>query len=119
MNYIKHISLLAAVALAFSLAALAKDTQSGNFTVDTTVEVGATQLAPGTYRAEWSGPANAVKIDIIQKGKTVATTDGQIKSLQKPSPYDAVIVKPAANNQKTIGEIDFNHRTEALVIGGE
>lgn len=121
MKYARYVGLLATMALALSVAALARDANSGSFTLDSPVQVGATQLAAGHYKAEWSGPANAVKVDIMQHGKTVATTEGQIKTLQSPSPYSAVTVKPMANdsNQKALHEIDFNHRSEALVFGGE
>lgn len=121
MKYMKYISLLATMAFALSLTAFAKDAQSGNFTLDTPVQIGSTQLAPGNYKAEWSGPSNAVKIDIIQKGKTVATTQGRIKDLQQRSPYSAVTVKPLSSNSnaRTLDEIDFSHRSEALVLSGE
>jgi hypothetical protein len=124
MNYTKYVCLLATMAFALSLSAFAKDakdTDSGSFTLDSPTEVGTTQLAAGHYKAAWSGPANAVKVDILQHGKTVATAEGQIKDLPNPAPYDAVTVKPMANNssQKALHEIDFNHRTEALVFGGE
>jgi hypothetical protein len=121
MGYMKYISLSALIAFMLSVTAFAKNADSGTFTLDNTVQVGSTQLAPGNYKAEWSGPANAVKVEISQRGKTVATTEGRIKSLQQPSPYSAVIVKqaPDNSNQKAISEIDFNHRSEALVIGGE
>jgi hypothetical protein len=121
MKCMKYISLLATMAFALSLTAFAKDAQSGNFTLDSPAQVGSTQLPAGNYKAEWSGPANAVRVDILQHGKTVATTEGQIKDLQSPSPYNSVTVKPAANNpqEKAVREIDFNHRTEALQFSGE
>jgi hypothetical protein len=121
MKYMRYISLLATVAFALSLTAFAKDNQSGNFTLDSPTQVGTTTLPPGNYKVEWSGPASTVKIDILQHGKTVATTEGQIKDLQQPSPYNAVMVKPTTNNsnQKALDEIDFNHRSEALVFSGE
>lgn len=121
MKYAKYIGLLATMAFALSLAAFAKDANSGSFTLDGPAQVGTTQLAAGHYKAEWSGPANAVKIDIIQHGKTVATTDGRIKALQNPAPYDAVTVQAMANSssQKALHEIEFSHRNEALVLGGE
>jgi hypothetical protein len=118
-KYLQFISCLAITAFALSLTAFAKDSHSGNFTLDDTVQVGSAQLPPGSYKAEWSGPANDVKIDILQHGKTVATTEGKIKDLQKPSPYNAVTLKPTADNEKTLGEIDFDHRSEALVLAGE
>jgi hypothetical protein len=55
----------------------------------------------------------------MQNGKTVATTEGKIKDLQQPSPYDAVGVKTLPDNTKALNEIDFHKRSEALVVGGE
>jgi hypothetical protein len=121
MKYMKYVGCIAAIMFTLSFAVFAKDTQSGNFTLDSPAQVGSTQLRAGNYKAEWSGPADAVKVDIVQHGKTVATAEGRIKTLQNPSPYSSVTVRPMANdsNQKTLHEIDFNHRSEALVFGGE
>lgn len=119
MKYKNYIAAIAIIAFGLSLSAFAKEKDSGNFTVDDTVQVGSTQLAPGNYKAEWSGPANALKIEILRNGKQVATTEGKIKDLQHPAPYSAVLVKPTAQSEKALSEIDFNHRNEALVLSGE
>ncbi len=119
MKYVQHFSLLAIMALALPGTALAADTHSGKFTLSDTVQLGTTQLPPGDYKAEWRGPSNALKVAILQHGKTVATADGEIKDLRHPAPYNSVTLKPAAENQKTIDEIDFSNRTDALVINGE
>jgi len=115
----KYFASFAIVTLALSAGAFAKDNHSGNFTLYDTVRVGSTDLAPGDYKADWSGPADAVKINILKNGKTVATANGQLKSLQQPSPYDAVTTKALDDNSKVLDEIDFNKRSEALVLGGE
>ncbi len=109
----------AIVTLALSVGAFAKDNHSGNFKLFETTRVGSTDLEPGDYKADWSGPADAVKISIVKNGKTVATANGQIKNLQQPSPYDAVTTKMLQDNTKAVDEIDFNNRSEALVLGGE
>ena len=119
MKFVQRFTSFAIVALGLSLSACAKDGHSGKFTLSETVQVGSSQLAPGDYKAEWNGPANDVKIDFIQNGKTVATTQGKIQNLQKPSPYDAVLTKTLQNNTQELSEIDFGNHTEALVIGGE
>lgn len=80
--------------------------------------MGSTELAPGHYKAEWSGPADAVKIEIFENGKTVATVAGQIKNLPRPAPYDSVATK-TENDSRTLEEIEFNNRVDALVLGGE
>jgi len=119
MTFVKHFTSFAVVAFVLSAGAYAKDTHSGNFTLADTVQVGSTQLAPGNYKAEWDGPANNVKINIVRHGKTIVTTGGKIRNLQQPAPYDSVALKTLGNNTKAIDEIEFDNRDEALVLAGE
>jgi len=119
MKSVKYFASFAIVTLFLSAGAFAKDSHSGNFTVSETVRVGSAELAPGRYKAQWTGTANDVKIDILQNGKTVATAQGAIKNLDQRSPYDAVTTKTLQDNTKTVDEIDFNNRSEALVLQGE
>jgi hypothetical protein len=55
----------------------------------------------------------------MRHGKTIATTEGQVKNLQQPAPYDAVAIKTLQNNTKALDEIEFSNRSEALVLAGE
>ncbi|MGA7401492.1 MAG: hypothetical protein WCC99_15995 [Candidatus Sulfotelmatobacter sp.] len=119
MKFVQCFASFTVIAVVLSVSAFAKDSHSGNFTLADTVQVGSTRLAPGTYKAEWDGPANDVKINIMSHGKTIATTEGKIKDLQKPAPYDAVAIKTLQNNAKALDEIEFNNRSEALVLAGE
>src|SRR5579862_363898 len=114
MKSIQYLASFAVIALMLSLNAFAKDNNSGKFTLSDTVNVGSTQLAPGSYKAEWNGPANDLKIDILQGGKTVATAQGKIEDLQKPAPYSAVLTKTLQNNTKQLDEIQFDNHTEAI-----
>lgn len=114
MRSLSILSWFAIVTLVLSASAFAKDNHSGSFNLDDTVRIGSIQLPPGHYKAEWSGPANDVKISILQNGRTVATTEGQIKSLPARAPYNAVLVKGGTNHLKALDEIEFNNRTEAL-----
>ncbi len=82
------------------------------------MRAGSTELAPGHYKAEWSGPADDVTIEIFENGKIVATVPGQIKNLPRPAPYDSVATKTESDT-RTLDEIKFNNRTDALVRGGE
>ena len=119
MKLAKYLAIVSVAATALSLTAFAKDSNSGKFTLEDTVKVGSTELSPGDYTAEWSGPADAVKVNIRKKGKTVATAEGKIKDLQHPSPYNAIATKALNGDTKTLDEIDFSNRREALVLGGE
>ena len=110
---------LAVLGLAVSAGAFAKDAQSGKFTLSDAARVGNTDLQPGDYKAQWSGPAENLQISITQNGQTVATTQGKLKNLDKPAPYAAVTERTLADQTKQVDEIDFNHSKEALVLGGE
>jgi hypothetical protein len=118
MRFIKYLASVVAVALVLSLGAFAKDHDSGNFDLASTARVGSTTLQPGHYKAEWTGPNNAVQISIIQDGKTIATAQGKLKELPSKAQADAVTLRTLDNNTKQVEEIDFNHHTEALELSG-
>jgi len=114
MKSVHFLASFAIVTLVLAATAFAKDNHSGKFDLEDTVEIGSAQLQPGHYKAEWSGPPNDLKINILQHGKTVLTTDGQLKDLRQPAPYDAVLTKSLSDNAKALDEIEFDNRSEAL-----
>jgi hypothetical protein len=110
---------LAAMALVVSMSVLvpsafAKNANSGNFTLSDSARIGSASLAPGTYKAEWTGTANNVKVNILEHGKTVATVDAQLHDLTAPAQYDAVTLKDVGNNMKAVDMIQFNKHSESL-----
>jgi hypothetical protein len=109
----------AVLSLVLSAGAFAKDSHSGKFTLSEPAKVGTTELQPGDYKAEWSGPADNLQVSIIQRGQTVATTQGHLKTLEQPSPYSAVTESTLADQTKRVDEIEFDHSKEALIVGGE
>jgi hypothetical protein len=77
-------------------------------------------LEAGNYTAEWKPQSgNNVQIEIVQHGKTVATSQGTLKDLPAAAANTAVTTKPTASNAKRIEEIDFGGHKQALVFGGE
>jgi hypothetical protein len=118
MKFAQYIAAFAILATVLSVNSFAKDNHSGKFTLTDPVRVGSTELAPGDYKAEWSGPADATNIEILKNGKTVATVQGQIKTLERPAPYNSVSTK-SEGDTRTVDEIEFNNRTDALVLAGE
>ncbi len=114
MKSMRYIAIIASLAFVFSMSAFAKDSNSGSFNLGDPANIGSTHLDPGHYKAEWNGPANNLKVTILHNGKQVATVDGHMKDLSQPSPYDEVILKNQSDNSKTVDEIQFNHRTQAL-----
>jgi len=121
MRLIQYLASVVAVALLLSLGAFAreaKDHDSGKFELYQSARVGSTTLQPGHYKAEWTGPNNALQISIIRNGKTVVTTQGRLKELPTKAENTAVTIKNARNNTQRVEEIDFNNRTDALVLSG-
>jgi hypothetical protein len=118
MKFAKYIGSFAAVALMLSLCAFAKDSNSGKISLSSPTRIGSTELAPGDYKVEWSGPADAVKINVVKSGRVVATAEGRVKNLDQPSPYNAVTTSDLPGNTRKADEIDFSNRKEALVLSG-
>lgn len=112
------VSLVAAIVLLLPLTVFAKNNNVRSVNISQPVQVGATELKPGTYQVEWNGQDPEVQVNFMQHNKTVATAQGKMIEKPKPSPYDDVVTKPIADNsqQKTIDEIDFRHQKEALLI---
>ncbi len=118
MKALARLTSLATLSVALTSVTFAASKNQGNFTLPDTVRIGSTELRAGDYKAEWQEEAGgAVKVDILQHGKTVATVEGKLKDLQQPAPYDAVVTKTLDDNAKTIDEIDFNKHSQALVFG--
>jgi hypothetical protein len=119
MRFVKLLPLIAASALLFSMQAFAKDAgNTGKFELTQSAQIGSTQLQPGNYEAQWTGPNDAVKVSILQHGKTVATVQGQLKSLPKAADHDAVTLHTTSDNNRQIDEIDFSKHSEGLVFTG-
>ena len=117
---VRVLVLCAALALFLSVPVFAKTNHSdaGSFDLAQRARVGSTVLAPGHYKAEWVGPNGNVQVSIVEHGKVVATSKGQLKELSKPSPYNAVTLKNTNNHSQRVEEIDFSNRRDALILRG-
>lgn len=118
MQSMRFFAVFSVVALALSLPAIAKDTNTGSFDLTQTTHVGSTVLQAGHYKAEWTGPNTALQVSILRNGKTVATTQGTLKELPSKASYGAVTIRTLKDNSTRVDEIDFGNRTEALVLAG-
>lgn len=116
ISKINYAAAVAAVALLLSLGAFAKDSNSGNFNLAQKAKVGTAVLQPGHYKAEWTGPENALQISIVRHGATVATVKGKLKELPKAAPYSSVTMHTAHDQSKRVEQIQFNNRKDELVF---
>ena len=118
MRRIKYGFTILATALLLSLGVFAKDSNSGKFDLTQTAKLGSTVLHPGHYKAEWTGPENALHVTILENGKTVATAKGALEELPQAASYNAVTVRTRKDQSKRVEEIQFNNRKDALKLAG-
>lgn len=118
MKALARLTLLATLLFALTAVTFAANKNQGNFTLPETARVGSTDLSAGDYKAEWKADSDgAVKVDILQHGKTVATVQGKLKDLPSSASHDTVILRSLGNNANAIDEIDFGNRKQAIVFG--
>lgn len=113
-----YFAFLLAFSVTLSIGAFAKAKNEGSFDLSEPAVVGSTQLQPGHYKVEWTGTSGAVNVDILQHGKTIATTKATLKDLAAKSPYGAVTLRPTSSDHSRIEEIDFSNRKDALILSG-
>jgi len=77
MKQIKYTALLSMLALLFSVCAFARDKNQHSVEISESVQVGGTQLTPGTYKVEWQGSGPEIQVNFVRDGKTVATSPGR------------------------------------------
>src|ERR1022692_4330523 len=108
MKQIKYAALLSMLALLSSVSALARDKNQHSVQIPDSVQVGGTQLKPGSYQVEWQGTGPEIQVNFVQYGKTVATVPGTLKANDAKVTQDAIVNDATSANTKTLTEIDFS-----------
>jgi hypothetical protein len=118
MRNFKLLTVVATLALMLPVFGFAKDNgkSEAKINVSEPVQVGSTQLQPGSYKVEWTGSGDAVKVNFLQHNKVVATTDGKLIELKQPSPYTSVVTRAGAGDQKQVIEIDMANSKQAVAL---
>jgi hypothetical protein len=117
MKQAKYLALLSMLALFSSVSALARDKNQHSVQIPDTLQVGGTQLKPGTYQVEWQGTGPEIQVNFVRDGKTVATVPGTLKTNDAKVPQDDIVTDTTGANTKTLTEIDFGRDKESLVFG--
>ena len=117
MKKISYLALLSTLVLLFPLAVLARAKNQHSVNIADPVEIGATQLKPGSYEVEWQEPGPAVQVRFLQHGKLVATVPGTLKTNDRQVTQDDIVTQTTRANKKVLKEIDFAHQKEALIFG--
>jgi hypothetical protein len=113
MKQIKYAALLSVLAILSSVSALARDKNQHSVEIPDSVQVGGTQLQPGSYQVEWRGTGSEVQVNFVRDGKTVATVPATLKTNDAKVTRDDVVTD---NSTKTLQEIDFSRNKESLVF---
>jgi hypothetical protein len=118
MKQIKYTALLSMLALLFSVCAFARDKNQHSVEITDSVQVGGTQLKPGSYKVEWQGTGPQIQVNFVRNGKTVATVPGTLKTNDAQVTQDEIVTDTtsASANTKTLKEIDFSRSKESLVF---
>lgn len=123
MKVLRLLALAGMLTMVFPLASLASNNnareQKKNVQIADQVVLAGKTLPAGQYKVEWQGNGPNVKVNFVQSGKTVLTVPAKIAQLKTKAPYDAVVENTRKNGTKTISEIEWNNRREALMFGAQ
>jgi hypothetical protein len=116
MKRIRYTALLSVLALLSTVSAFARDKNQHSVEIPDSVQVGSTQLQPGSYKVEWQGTGPEVQVSFVRDGKTIATAPGTFKANDSHVVQDDIVTDTTSANTKTLKEIDFSHNKESLVF---
>jgi hypothetical protein len=116
MKQLKYTALLSMIALLLSVAALARDNNQHSIEIMDPVQVGGTQLKPGSYKLEWEGNGPQIQVNFVRDGKTIATAPVTLKTNDERVTQDEIVTNTASDNTKTVEEIDFGRHKESLTF---
>lgn len=116
MKSARNTALLSTLALACSLSAFARDKNEHSVNIPEPVKVAGTELQPGNYKVEWQGTGPNVQVSFLQRGKTVATAPGMLKTNDSQITQDSIVTNTSNPPDRTLNEIDFSRGKQALVF---
>jgi hypothetical protein len=115
-KYLQSMVVLSTLTLLFPLAALARGENRHSVDITDAVQVGNTQLKPGTYKVEWQGTGPEVQVSFERRGETPVTVPATLKTNDNQVTEDAIETRGSSADTKVLEEIDFGHQKEALVF---
>ena len=98
-------SLLPGLVLLLATSAFAAS--KGSLVLDEAVTVSGHQLTPGEYQLRWDGAGPNVQLNILSKGKLVATVPAQ------------VVERKQADGTLSLTQIKFGGKKYALALGDQ
>ena len=105
--------------LALLLATSAFAANKGSLTIQEPTMISGQQVAPGDYKVSWEGSGSNVEVSILQGKKLVAKTTGRLVDLNQSANYDSAVLRKNADGSRSLSEIRFSGKKQALAIGEE
>ena len=102
-----------ALMLTLALSAAAKP-KSENITLYSDASVNGTSLPAGDYLVKYDVEGTNVQLKFMQGNKEVASTTGQVKTLEKKVGSNQVVLN---NEDRSVAEIDFRGNGSAIIFG--
>ena len=107
------------LAASLLLASSAFAANKGSLNLSEPVNVSGTQLAPGSYSVHWDGAGPNVELKIMHGKQVVASAPARLVDLSSSPNNDAAVFKTNADGSRSLSEIRFYGRKQALSIGSE
>jgi hypothetical protein len=115
LGLVVSVVLLAVSAVAADKAA---SPMKGTLQLPQSASIGATELASGKYRVEWTGSGDQVDVKIFRGNNLVASTPARLVKVD-PAPYDNAAYVTGQGGAKSVTQMSFAKQKYALRIGSE
>jgi hypothetical protein len=93
--------------LLLAASAVAGNTIKKSFHVYENITVAGTQLTPGDYKVEWSGPGPDVKVSILKGKQTLTTVPARIESENTANTQAGYALMPGKDGSQAVAQIFF------------
>jgi len=104
---------------ALLLASSAFAANKGSLNISEPVTISGTQLSPGSYSVHWEGTGTNVELKIMRGKQVVASAPAHLIELSASAGNDAAVFKNNADGSKSLSEIRFYGKKQALAVGSE
>lgn len=117
MKLFKASTLVLVSALLLATTALAAN--KGSLNLSEPVNISGTQLKAGSYSVHWEGSGPNVELKIMRGKQLVASSPARIVDLSSSANNDAAVFKSNGDGSRSLSEIRFYGKKQALAIGSE
>jgi len=107
------------LASALLLASSAFAANKGSLNITEPVSISGTKLSPGNYSVQWEGTGPNVELKIMRGKQVVASAPARLVDLSNSPNNDAAVFKSNGDGSRSLSEIRFYGKKQALALGSE